>query len=260
MYTGRWSDSSRPSNFRFLPWLVFLVSVGLMITWVLLAGEARHPFTISIVATTGLAVFIWSVRILGPIWTTTSFVVIVVFTYLLELAGTTTGIPFGEYTYNTTLGWQLAEVPIIVPIAWYAMAIPTLVLARALTTKPALVVMIAAIGLTAWDFLLDPWMVSEGHWQWTNPEPGLPGLTGIPVTNYIGWIVSTFVLFLILDRLPRRKFVPLSLPLTVYSWQWLGGALANFVFLDQPTVALYVFVGMGLLAVPAIFTQYVRHR
>lgn len=260
LYTGRWNDANKPSPLRIVPWLVFAVAIGLMITWVLLSGEARHPFTIGIVATTATAVLLWSVGANGPIWTVTSFLIVLLFTYLLELVGVSTGIPFGEYEYATTLGIQVASVPLIVPVAWYSMAIPTLMLARSLSQRPLIVLFFATIGLTAWDFLLDPWMVGEGHWTWANPEPSLPGLEGIPVTNFIGWIISTFLLFVILDRLPRRRYRPLALPLFIYSWQWLGGALSNLVFLGEPVVALYVFVGMSLLAAPAIFTQYVRFR
>jgi putative membrane protein len=140
------------------------------------------------------------------------------------------------------------------------MAIPVLMLARSITKRAWLIVLSATIGLTAWDFLLDPWMVGEGHWQWTNPEPALPGLPGIPITNYIGWIISTFILFLILDRFPRRTYRPLSLPLAIYCWQWIGGTVSNLVFLEQPMVALYVFFGMAILAIPSLFTQYVRFR
>jgi hypothetical protein len=32
------------------------------------------------------------------------------------------------------------------------------------------------------------------------------------------------------------------------------------LFLDQPIVAAYVFGAMSLLAIPALFTQYVRFR
>jgi uncharacterized membrane protein len=260
MYTGRRIESGRPTPLRFIPWFVFAIAIGLMIAWVLLTGDDRHPFTIAIVGTTALAVFIWSFRNNGPIWTVTSLFVVMIYTYLLELIGVNTGIPFGEYEYTDSLGFQLADVPIVVPLAWYSMAIPTLILARSITKRGLLVVIFGMIGLTAWDFLLDPWMVAEGHWIWNTPEPTLPGLTGIPITNFIGWLISTFLLFLILDRLPKRRNVSVALPLTIYSWQWLGGTISNLFFLGKPVVALYVFGAMALLAIPAIFTQYVRHR
>jgi len=260
LYTGRWKDEKKPSLLRFLPWLIFAVAIGFMIYWVLATGNDRHFFTVGIVLTTALSVFVWSIRNNGPIWTLSSVIVVMFYTFLLELVGVTTGIPFGEYEYAQSLGIKIVGVPLVVPIAWYAMAIPVLMLARSISKRPAIILFFATVGLTSWDYLLDPWMVGEGHWNWANPEPSLPGLPGIPITNYIGWIISTFILFLILDRFPRRSYRPLSLPLMVYCWQWIGGAVSNLFFLNQPTVALYVFVGMALLAVPALLTQYVRFR
>ncbi|MFM1905596.1 MAG: hypothetical protein RIT32_392 [Actinomycetota bacterium] len=260
LYTGRWSDASKPSPFRFIPWLIFLAAIGLMIAWVLASGEDRHPLTISIVLVTGLAVFAWSIKNNGPLWTIGSVLLVLIYTYLLELIGVSTAIPFGEYEYGDSLGYKLANVPLVVPVAWYSMAIPVLMLARALSQRPTVVLLFSTIGLTAWDFLLDPWMVGEGHWTWANPEPALPGLEGIPITNFIGWVISTFILFLMLDRFPRRSYRPLALPLAIYCWQWIGGAVSNLLFLDQPIVAAYVFGAMSLLAIPALFTQYVRFR
>jgi hypothetical protein len=36
--------------------------------------------------------------------------------------------------------------------------------------------------------------------------------------------------------------------------------IANLFFLDQAIVALYVGVGMALIAAPALFTQYLKYR
>jgi uncharacterized membrane protein len=149
MYTGRRIESGRPTPLRFIPWFVFAIAIGLMIAWVLLTGDDRHPFTIAIVVATALAVFIWSFKSLGPIWTITSLLTVMIYTYLLELIGVNTGIPFGEYEYTESLGFQLANVPIVVPLAWYSMAIPTLVIARSITKRGLLVVIFGMIGLTA---------------------------------------------------------------------------------------------------------------
>ena len=50
-------------------------------------------------------------------------------------------------------------------------------------------------------------MVAAGHWAWASPEPALPGVPGIPLTNYAGWLlVVALVMVAALDRLvPRRR-------------------------------------------------------
>ena len=37
-----------------------------------------------------------------------------------------------------------------------------------------------------WDLFLDPQMVAAGHWTWLDPDPALPGVPGVPLTNYAG--------------------------------------------------------------------------
>ncbi len=49
-----------------------------------------------------------------------------------ETVGVHTGFPFGTYAYADTLGAQLADVPLLVPLAWTMVAYPSLLLGRRL--------------------------------------------------------------------------------------------------------------------------------
>jgi uncharacterized membrane protein len=184
----------------------------------------------------------------GRGWTLAYVAITVGFGFGIELLGHTTGFPFGAYRYTESLQPQILGVPLIVPLAWSMMAYPSITLARAVTTRWQ--VPLAAAGLTAWDFFLDPQMVGEGYWVWESPTPALPGIPGIPVQNYAGWLVATLALMWLLDRLPRRT-VDLAVPLALYAWMWIGGVVANAVFLDRPAVALIGGVAMAGLGVPA---------
>ncbi|MEI2621223.1 MAG: carotenoid biosynthesis protein [Candidatus Nanopelagicales bacterium] len=167
----------------------------------------------------------------------------------IELLGHTTDIPFGAYHYTDELQPHLLGVPVIVPLAWLMMAYPSLVLARSLTTR--WVVPLAAVGLTTWDLFLDPQMVGEGYWVWETKTPALPGIPGIPLQNYAGWLAGTLLLMWLLNRLPRRD-VDLGVPLLLYGWMWIGGIVANAVFLDRPAVAVIGGLGMAVLGVPSV--------
>src|SRR3546814_19590530 len=46
---------------------------------------------------------------------------VVVATLAVERLGTTTGFPFGDYDYTGALQPTVARVPLIVPLAWFAM-------------------------------------------------------------------------------------------------------------------------------------------
>lgn len=173
---------------------------------------------------------------------------------LVEAVGVRTGVPFGSYDYSGTLGPQVLGVPAVVPLAWLMMAYPALLAARRLvSSRPASVPFVAAWALTAWDVFLDPQMVDAGHWRWDHPSPSLPGVDDIPLTNFAGWLVVSFVMCLLLDRLigpPRGDARADLLPLTVFLWTYGSSVLANLAFFGRPPVALVGGVIMGVVAIP----------
>jgi putative membrane protein len=85
----------------------------------------------------------------------------------------------------------------------------------------------------------------------------LPGIPGIPAQNYLGWLVGTLLLMAVLDRLPRGE-PDLAVPLLLYGWMWLGGIVANAVFLGRPGVAIVGGLGMAVLGVPAALQWWHR--
>jgi uncharacterized membrane protein len=100
--------------------------------------------------------------------------------------------------------------------------------------------------LASWDLFLDPQMVAAGHWRWADTSPGLQG---IPLTNYVGWLAVSVALMAILDRLVPRQGGDAQ-PLTLYLWTYGSSVLANLAFFDRPAVALTGGIGMGVVALP----------
>jgi uncharacterized membrane protein len=167
-----------------------------------------------------------------------------------EAVGVATGFPFGEYAYAGTLGPQLLGVPLVVPLAWTMMAWPALVAARRLTGGPAAVA-VAAWLLASWDLFLDPQMVAAGHWTWAHPDPGLPGVPGIPLTNYAGWLLVAAGVQAALHRaVPPGSRGDHAAPAILLTWTWLGSTVANLAFFGRPAVALYGFAAMGVVVLP----------
>ncbi|MET0910687.1 MAG: carotenoid biosynthesis protein [Ilumatobacteraceae bacterium] len=120
-------------------------------------------------------------------------------TAAVERIGTRTGIPFGRYEYSGALRPEVAGVPAIVPLAWFAMAVPAREAAHAAlgdrSSAPSRV-LLGAAALTAWDLFLDPQMVGEGYWTWA--RRGV--YRGIPATNFVGWFVTGVGVMSILER------------------------------------------------------------
>ena len=128
-------------------------------------------------------------------------------TAAVERVGTRTGIPFGRYAYTSALQPQVAHVPVIVPLAWFGMGLPSREAAHAALGARSTSTRRIALGsaaMTAWDLFLDPQMVGEGYWAWA--RRGV--YRGIPLSNYLGWfatglgIMAAFDVLLPADR-PR---------------------------------------------------------
>jgi uncharacterized membrane protein len=169
---------------------------------------------------------------------------------LAESAGVATGLPFGRYAYTGSLGPEVLDVPLVIPLAWVMMAWPAyLVAARLTRTRPARVA-VAAAALASWDLFLDPQMVDAGHWRWADPAPGLPGVDTVPLTNYAGWAVVALVLMAVLDRAVPAGAAPDAVPYALYLWTYGSSVLAHLAFFGLPASAFWGALGMGAVAIP----------
>jgi uncharacterized membrane protein len=174
--------------------------------------------------------------------------------FAVEALGRSTGYPFGDYDYTGSLGPRLLGVPLVIPLAWTWMAWPAWTAAVRLTGRPWLRVGVAGLGLAAWDLFLDPQMVAEGHWHWDDPGATLPGVPGIPLTNYLGWLMVALVLATALTAVPGTGDDRVMYAL--YLWTYGSSVLAHAVFLGMPASAAWGALGMGLVAVPLAVTLW----
>lgn len=257
------------------------------IAYPLTTGEALRWLAIgTVVLFAGtVVVHAWLTR--GAPWAVALAVVAVGGGLLIEGVGLRTGQPFGEYTYGGTLGPQVWQVPVVVPLAWLMMAYPCLLLGRTLAARvtgagrrhPARrrarppVVPVALLGgaaMAAWDVFLDPQMVAAGHWRWTHSEPALPGTTGVPLSNVAGWLVAGVCLVALLHlvlpgsrrrhdwRHDRALGLTDAVPAALLAWTWLGSTLANAVFFDRPWVAVWGGAALGVLVLPYLVVLWGR--
>lgn len=177
-----------------------------------------------------------------------------------ELLGTSTGFPFGDYTYLNGLGYKIAGlVPFTIPLSWFYVGLSSYLIARAglgVAKNPSLLRHVGAIALgamlfTCWDFALEPAMSQTNlpFWYWESPGE----FFGTPYQNYAGWF-GTSALFMTVAALLWRK-TPIQLersqlwvPLIVY--------LSNFFFAAGLSLAagfaIPVSLGFVIGVVPAV--------
>ena len=141
------------------------------------------------------------------------FALSAVIAWTLEQFGVVTGLLYGGYHYTSYLGARLGEVPVLIPLAWFMMIYPSyvianLVLARRPAGTPAglapLVGLAAAsaVVMTVWDLVIDPILSGPDVRAWVWESGG--AYFGVPVQNYFGWFVTTFVVFFAYRALEQR--------------------------------------------------------
>ena len=185
-------------------------------------------------------------------------------TGVVERVGTATGVPFGRYEYTGALRPQLGHVPALVPLAWFAMAVPAREVAHAALgprSTPGARAVLGAAALTAWDLFLDPQMIGEGYWIWA--RRGI--YRGVPLTNYVGWFATGLGVMAILERaLPAAGSVEAASErpdfslIAMYGFVGLMETIGFARYFRDPVVATIGGVGMLPLAAAAIVRRVTR--
>jgi putative membrane protein len=239
---------------RRLPWLLLAVLVLAQIGYPLTHGATRARLTVATVVLGYLLSVTHALSSRGPRAAAALVLVTTGGGLAVESLGVATGLPFGRYQYSAGLGPTAAGVPLVIPLAWTWMAWPAWLAAVRLARTGAGRVALAGLGLAAWDVFLDPQMVSEGYWTWREPTPALPGVPGVPVGNYLGWLLVAVLLMATLWRAAgpvARQATGADAPMyTLYLWTYASSALAHAVFLGLPASAAWGTLAMSVVAVP----------
>jgi putative membrane protein len=234
--------------------VVAAVAVAAQVAYPLTHGGARSRLTIAIVGLVAALSLLhaWTTRgartALALAAATTGF------GFAVELVGVHSGYPFGRYAYAGSLGPRLLGVPLVIAFAWTMLAWPAALAARRLVSSFAARVALGAWALASWDVFLDPQMVAAGRWHWADASAHLPGVPGVPLSDYAGWLAVSLVVSSLLQR-TLRDAPPVApagdrVVLGFYVWTWLSSALALAVFLRLPAAGAWGAVAMGTVAVP----------
>jgi uncharacterized membrane protein len=174
----------------------------------------------------------------------------------MELIGTSTGFPFGPYSYTSFLGIKILDhVPYSIPLSWFYMGFTSYILASMIVSRlwqryymaPTRLanaatqlplrgqasrketfwsLVLGAYFLTVWDLALDPAMASNylplHFWIWHQTGPYF----GMPISNLVGWSV-TGLAFMGVSRLLWRTNLD---PERIVAWLPFGMYAANIGF------------------------------
>jgi uncharacterized membrane protein len=196
-----------------------------------------------------------------------------VISWTFEQVGVATGAIYGPYHYTDFLGIKLGHVPLLIPLAWFMMIYPSYVIANLIADdRPTgsrgsfkhlvWLSFLSAAVMTAWDLVIDPVLSGPNvkAWIW---EQGGPYF-GIPIQNYIGWMLTTFTVYLVYRWFERRSSprpigtvttAVAAMPLIAYGSIMISNSLAGPAGL--PVIGLFV-MGLPLIAAATRLRIYRR--
>lgn len=139
--------------------------------------------------------------------------------YFVEVAGVNTGLIFGEYVYDTTLGWKFLETPLVIGVNWMLLTCSAVYsFGNRLKSKIGIALASASI-LVALDILIEPVAIKYGFWTWKD--------TIVPFKNYLAWFIISFVLCYIIGHFKGESKNNLAPYLLIL--QFLFFAIFNFM-------------------------------
>jgi len=256
-----------------LQWLALSLHLGAMLFG--LAGlllVLPHPEFIQNLSEAGMQVFAWGMSSGGAVYMILGAIAVSIYAYRTlglrrwlaflipsvgislasELLGTSTGFPFGGYSYLSGLGAKISDlVPFTIPLSWFYMGLVCFLLANTILkeSKHWLLkfesIALAALMLTSWDFVLDPAMSQAQYPFWEWHEFG--AFFGMPLQNFAGWMVTGALFMAVASLVGGKDSQPvltrqqLVFPLAMY--------LGNFAFamLLSISAGIYIPVLLGLL-------------
>lgn len=156
---------------------------------------------------------------------------------IFEMLSIHTGFPFGFFTHSNVFGFKVFEVPLLVGVAYAGNAYLAWITACILLNKADKdhsitgligVPVIAAFIVSALDATYDPGgSTFAQYWSFNNPG----GYFGVPVSNFIGWLVTSYVFYQLFALYQRSRKVE---PVESKSWWAMPPILLCVYGLQQP--------------------------
>lgn len=139
-----------------------------------------------------LAIFLWANGHINKSLVL-SFIITFLIGYGVEVAGVHTGVLFGNYQYGSALGLKIFDVPLMIGVNWFLLAIAGRGIAEKASKNSYAQITLASSLMVLLDILIEPVAIQLDFWSWENNI--------IPLQNFVMWFITAAVIQLILSKL-----------------------------------------------------------
>lgn len=145
--------------------------------------------------------------------------------YFVEVLGVKTGQIFGSYSYGSSLGFKIFDVPVSIGANWLLLCYCfSYFFSKYFSLNYITNACLSSICMVLLDYLIEPVAIKFDFWSWQNNI--------IPIQNYLAWLAISYIFNLVLLKLNiffKNNIAPLLLLLQI-----LFFTIHNiFIFLEK---------------------------
>lgn len=215
-----------------LGWYVIWFLVGLAVMAIPYDSPVGHWEDLLFMLLASAVIFLDATRRIGWGVAGIIFLWVTLVSGAIELLGAMTGFPFGDYAYTEKFGPQIMGLPWAIPLAWWVVIYPLIMLTSTLVRegvlRPRFAPIAVALAATAVDVALEPAATKvRDYWFWV----GGGAYYEVPWTNFVGWFGTALLIVIPVQyycaRPLRENYTApgaIFLPLAV-----LGSVLTTFL-------------------------------
>ncbi len=148
-----------------------------------------------------------------------SFIITFIIGYGVEVAGVHTGVLFGIYHYGSALGIKLLDVPLLIGVNWFLLAISSRGIVEKISKNRYVQIVLAPLLMVFLDILIEPVAIQLDFWSWENNV--------IPLQNFAMWFITAIVIQYILNKL--KPTLNIVICLGVYITQLVFFGILNLI-------------------------------
>lgn len=176
-------------NLIILFYIIFILLGSLSVVFIPDAMKYKWGSMISIIIIL-IPLTYYLVKNYGWIFCIKTLAILSICAMIIEYIGLITGLPYGDFIYTGNLGYMIDDIlPITVGLSWSPLLIGSVAITYTITENKIYRLVFPVVILVIFDMVLDPASVAVGMWHYL--ETG--SYYGVPMQNFIGWIISGFI-------------------------------------------------------------------